>query len=106
MQVLLFPINRLYMKNLSQMEIHFNKIANTIRILSVLIICITTAFLLGVSIGENGIPSLISKLIYFLLGVGLSLMVVSEVLWKIIKKFGKTEERLFYFYNSDKKTYV
>ncbi len=93
------------MSNLSQMEIHINKATNTLRIFSVLIVCITVAFLLGLSIGENKIPALIIAMIFSLLGFGLALMIVSEVFWKVLKKFGTTEERLFYFYNSDKKRY-
>ena len=93
------------MKSLAQMELHLNKTTNTIRILSVLIICITATFILGVSIGETKLPSIINRMIFFILGSGITLMIISEILWKIIKKYGNTEERLFYFYNHDKNLY-
>lgn len=93
------------MNNLSQMEIHINKATNTIRIFSILTICITVAFLLGISIGDNKIHVLIIAMIFSILGFGISLMIISEVFWKILIKFGSTEERLFYFYNFDKKRF-
>lgn len=93
------------MSDLSKMEIHVNKTTNTVRFISVMLMCVTAAFLVGASYGDATLTGEIITLIVLLFLFGLSLMFVSELYWKILKKYGSTEERLLYFYNTDKKRY-
>lgn len=93
------------MVDLSKIEIHVNKTTNTLRIFSILITSVTVAFLSGLSFSGNILSSLVIIISALLILFGIFLMFVSELYWKILKKYGSTEERLFYFYNADKKTY-
>lgn len=93
------------MDNLGRLEVNVNKTANTLLIIGVFLICIPLAFSLGASLNENNLPTKINLLISALLALGSAFIIVSEILWRILKKYGTTEERLFYLYNSDNKRF-
>lgn len=93
------------MKNITNLEININKTTNTLRFFSVLLVVSAVMFFLGASSTQKPLPFLYILLISSLLVSGFLLAIVSEIYWKMLKKFGATEERLMYFYNADKKIY-
>jgi hypothetical protein len=93
------------LSEVSDLELHLNKLSNTLRFIGLLVSTMAVGVFIGLS--SSGLEGE-RALVLFLSAMGtagLCAISFGEMGWRLILKHGVSEQRFFYFFNSDRKKF-
>ncbi len=90
---------------MTQLEEHANKLSNTLRLVGVFLVTVSVVALVAISGTDQTNSSILLGFLLCLAVSGIVGLTISSALWRLILKYGISEQRMLYFYDPELKRY-